>query len=634
MRIVFKKAVCLLLSIFIVLSANITFAEEVKGDREKEFELMTDELMKELMEKYHVPGVTLSVVKDGKLFMKKGYGYGNLENKIPVNPDETLFGIGSVTKTFTATAALQLWEKGQLNLDDEVNKYLHDFKIEYYKENPIKIKHLLTHTAGFDEKILNIMSDDIDAPLTDLGEFLKKEMPKAVREPGKIMQYSNHGMTLMGHIVENVSKQSIDHYVEQEIFQKLGMKNSCYYMTRDLIGKASKGYLFSKGRYREMQPTVVITHPAGSILSTGSDMAKFLIAHLEYGEILKEETLRTMHQTHFTHGDSMLGNAYGFYEVMRAQNKVIEHGGNTPEFSSLVSFCPEKKLGFFIASNTNEGGTELREAFANIFYEHFLGKNSLERDVSNLKSIEMNVQEYLGEYEGVRIPKESPVKIVRALMGRVTVNKIDKGSISVKYQGEENIYTKSQGRLFKNEKDNSYLTFEKDSNGKVYLIMEKVPPLGLVTGMIGTFEKVDTGSLIIEDSKYNPFIAAVIYLLIMLIAFFRKNKKKYEGNAGRAKALMMITSMMVLAVSASFVWLSATLMGESLDIYGILIVIHILSFILLGLIITTTFFTTLAWKYKYWTPMYKVWHTLVNLSFLSMIIFMVYMNCFNIGYLI
>lgn len=631
MKHLFKRVICLVLSLIIVFSVNISFAEENNVSAKDDFELTFDEFMKDAMEKYHVPGVTLSVVKDGKLYFKKGYGYSDLENKIPVNPDETLFRIGSTTKLFTATSTMQLYENGNLDLNDDVNKYLTDFKVDYYEGKPITIEHLLTHTGGFDERVVNIVSNDIDEDLPDLGEFLKENMPKPIREPGKIMQYSNHGITLLGHIVENASDKRIDHYMEQEIFQKLDMENSKYYFTTDLIGKASKGYHFSKEQYIERNPIRITNHPAGSILSTADDMAKFLIAHLEGGKILKKETLNNMHQTHFTHYDSMLGNAYSFYEVMRGNNKIIEHGGNTPTFASLLSFIPEKKLGFFISCNSG-GGSLLREDFANEFYEYFLGKASTREEIQNLAGKEINIKDYVGEYASVRVDKESPLKILRPLMGRVIVKKIDENSISIKYHGEENVYSKIQGKFFKNEIDNSYLTFEKDSKGRVYMIKEKDPMLGLVTGMHCTFERIDKVSAIIEDSKFIPLIVSIIYLIIMLIASIRKNKRKYVGNELRAKILMIVTALMVLAVSGALGGLIVKVINTDMNFNGVLAIIHVLSFILLGLAIITTIFTVIAWKHKYWSIKGRVLHTLVNLSTISMLIFIRYLNCFNIGY--
>lgn len=637
MRKLISTVMVLVLSITVLLP-NIAYAQESNVQDNIEFQLMVDEFMKEAMEKYHVPGVTLSVVKDGEVYFKQGYGYSDLANKTPVNPDETLFRIGSITKLFTATATMQLYERGYLDLEDEVNKYLVDEEINYYKGEPIKIKHLLTHTGGFDDRLINIISDDIYGELPDLKEYLKENMPKTIRKPGEIMQYSNHGITLLGHILENASDQRIDKYLEQEIFEKLNMHNTYYYFTTDLVEKTAKGYMYSKGQYKPIKPTRVLTHPAGSILATSDDMAKFLIVHLKGGAILSEETLNNMHKTQFTHHEGMLGNAYGFYESLRGNYKTIEHGGDTPDFSSLLSFLPEKKLGFFISSNSKIGGGQLREDFANEFYAYFLEKAPSRGDLPNSEDEAelINVQDYVGNYGTVRAPRESIFKILGLdlLAGHVTVKEIDENTISVKDKIEEEIYYRVQGKLFRNKMDNSLLTFEKDSQGSVHMIKEKFLHMGVTTGMHSTFERINKVSSIIERSMFIPLIVAIIYLIVMLITSVKKNSRKYVGNELRAKQLMILTALIILAESGLLAWLIIKLINTDLNFNGIVVIIHILSFVLLGLTIAATIFTGLAWKQKYWSLKERVLHTVVNLTAVIMVVFTAYINCLDISNLI
>ncbi len=632
MKYLAKRSICLAISLVIIFSLNMSFAQVDSFNRRAELETMIDEFMKESMEKYHVPGVTLSIVKDGKLYFKKGYGYSDLEDKTPVNPDDTLFRIGSVSKLFTATAAMQLYEKGKLSLDDQVNKYLEDFKVEYFNKKPITIHHLLTHTAGFDERIINILSNDIGEELPQLDEFLKENIPSTIREPGEIMQYSNHGITMLGYIVEAASGKGIDQYIKERIFEKLDMKNSSYYFTEDLIRKTSKGYSFSNNMNVELDPIRVITHPAGSILSTSEDMSKFLIAHLEGDKLLREETLKSMQRTQFTHYDKMLGNTYGFYEVMRANNKVIEHGGNTPAFASLLSLHPESKLGFFISCNSNEGGTLLREEFANRFYDHLLGKASPRKNILELEEKKINIEDYVGKYTVTTITKKTPLKLLRLLLGHVEVKKIDDSNISVEQKGEEVIYSKIQKNLFIDNIENSYLVFQRDSKNRLYMIKEREPFMGLLTGMYGSYEKVNEFSLAIEASIFTTLSVQLAYLLIILISFIRKKKKRYVGGEFIAERLMMITSFMILVLSGVFIWMIAKVISLNMDFSTVLVTIHILSYALLGLTITTTFFTIKTWKEKYWSVKGRIWHTIVNLSSITMIMFISYMNCFNILY--
>src|SRR5215211_421034 len=120
-----------------------------------EMKAFLDEELGREMEKYHIAGAAVSVVKDGELFFAKGYGYADLENKIPVDPEQTIFRIGSVGKLFTWTAVMQLVEQGKLDLDEDINDYL-DFRIPDTYPQPITLKHLLTHTAGFETRYFEV----------------------------------------------------------------------------------------------------------------------------------------------------------------------------------------------------------------------------------------------------------------------------------------------------------------------------------------------------------------------------------------------------------------------------------------------------------------------------------------------
>ncbi|NIP68221.1 MAG: serine hydrolase, partial [Planctomycetales bacterium] len=214
-----------------------------------ELEAFLDELIGKKMEEYHIAGAAVSVVKDGKLFFAKGYGYADLENGIPVDPEQTVFRIGSVTKLFTWTAVMQLVEQGKLDLDADINTYL-DFRIPDTYPQPITLRHLLTHTAGFEDwffEFLALGADDLVPP----REWLVSHMPARVRPPGDSAGYSNYGTSLAGYIVARVSGQPYDQYIQEHILDPLGMVHSTVQspMPPDLRPLASVGYTYVDGAY-------------------------------------------------------------------------------------------------------------------------------------------------------------------------------------------------------------------------------------------------------------------------------------------------------------------------------------------------------------------------------------------------
>ncbi len=183
----------------------------------------------------HIPGATVSVVKDGQLFFAKGYGSADLQEGRPVNAQTTLFRIGSVSKPFTATAVLQLAEQGKLNLHADVNIYLKTFHLPATYPEPITLAHLLTHTAGFESRATGMEAARTTSDLEPLGQLLAEHIPARVRPPGELTAYSNYGYALAGYIVEQVSGMPYAQYVEQHIFQRLRMRSSPH-LSRWLAG--------------------------------------------------------------------------------------------------------------------------------------------------------------------------------------------------------------------------------------------------------------------------------------------------------------------------------------------------------------------------------------------------------------
>ena len=215
-----------------------------------ELEAFLDKQLGKEMEKHHIAGAAVSVVKDGKLFFAKGYGYADFENGIPVDPEQTVFRIGSVGKLFTWTAVMQLVEQGKLDLDADINTYL-DFRIPETYPQPITLKHLMTHTSGFEERWLDSVVSDA-SELVPAREWLVSYMPARVRPPGEGAGYSNYNAMLAGYIVARVSGQPYDQYIQEHIFDPLGMAHSTAQspIPPDLRAHASVGYTYEDGAFQ------------------------------------------------------------------------------------------------------------------------------------------------------------------------------------------------------------------------------------------------------------------------------------------------------------------------------------------------------------------------------------------------
>ncbi|HZI46615.1 MAG TPA: serine hydrolase domain-containing protein, partial [Pyrinomonadaceae bacterium] len=242
-----------------------------------------------------IAGATIAVVKDGKLLFAKGYGFADVKNKKPVSPQETLFRPGSISKLFTWTAIMQLYEQGKLDLDRDINDYL-DFKIPEAFGKPITLKNVMTHTPGFEEQIKDLFDTKPVTP--NLGPYLKAHIPARIYPPGTVPAYSNYATAVAGYIVERVSGRPFEQYVAENILRPLKMTHSTFSqpLPQELAPLMSSGYRLgsddSAGPFEIVNP-----FPAGSLSSTATDMAQFMMAHLQDGQladarILKPETAR------------------------------------------------------------------------------------------------------------------------------------------------------------------------------------------------------------------------------------------------------------------------------------------------------------------------------------------------------
>jgi CubicO group peptidase (beta-lactamase class C family) len=235
------------------------------------------------LEERQIVGAVVAVVEGEKLAFAKGYGFADMERREEVQADATLFRIGSITKLFTWTAVMQLAEQGKLDLDADVNGYL-DFRIPDSFREPVTLRQLMTHTAGFEDSILGVQAISAQDSIAD-GEWLKSHIPARVSAPGEISSYSNYGAALAGYIVERVSGISYENYLENNILDPLGMNRTTVQqpVPADWASDLSKGFLYSETGFAEQDFEYFTLPSMGGATSTATDMARFMCAHLQNG---------------------------------------------------------------------------------------------------------------------------------------------------------------------------------------------------------------------------------------------------------------------------------------------------------------------------------------------------------------
>ncbi|HUS12677.1 MAG TPA: serine hydrolase domain-containing protein [Pyrinomonadaceae bacterium] len=423
-----------------------------------------------------IAGATVSIVKDGKLLFVKGYGYADVQKKQFVSAPETLFRPGSISKLFTWTAIMQLFEQGKLDLDRDVNDYL-DFRIPEAFGKPITLKNIVTHTPGFEEQIKDLFTT---SGTPNLGEYLKTHIPARIYPPGTVPAYSNYATALAGYIVQRVSGRPFDEYIAENIFMPLRMTHSTFAqpLPSSLAASMSGGYQLGSD---PAQPFEVINpFPAGSLSSTATDMAQFMMAHLQDGQlgeahILKPETVRLMHSRLFALDDAANAMCYGFYEESRNGHRIIGHGGDTIYFHSDLHLVLDQKVGFFVSYNSAGKETGLGafpriilwEAFLDRYYPYSVAAATSSNSNDAAKAV-------AGTYTLSRRSETSFLQTA-SLLGQFTVSPAGNGDIEVSLltgaSGKPKRWEAAGPMTFVERDGQDKLMFKPDQSGNLQMIL-------------------------------------------------------------------------------------------------------------------------------------------------------------------
>ncbi len=299
------------------------------------------------------PGAAVIVVKDGAVIYRKGIGMANLELGVPIEPD-MVFRLGSITKQFTATAILMLMQQGKLALDEPIRAFFPDYPT--HGEN-ITVRHLLTHTSGIRSYTDMLEWRSLlrkDLTLQELIDFFKDQPMQFT--PGQRWSYNNSGYVLLGAIIENVSGQSYERFLQSHIFDPLGMKQICYDRPERIIRRRASGYDKVESGYINA-PYLSMTHPhaAGALAASVDDLAKW-DAGLDSEQLLEQSILRQAFVSHRLLDGTDTGYGFGWVIGAYEGRRICEHGGGINGFRCHAIRMPDDHV--FVAVLTNQGSKD------------------------------------------------------------------------------------------------------------------------------------------------------------------------------------------------------------------------------------------------------------------------------------
>lgn len=326
----------------------------------------------------HIPGVAIAIVRDGRTIYKQGYGLANAETGEPVDPDRTIFRIGSISKALTLLTLTLLIDDGGVSRSDDVAAYFPDMAIENPAgfEDPVTIDHLLTHTTGFDQPGYGRQIGEFERSLEErkamrpsLPEFLGDRNLRRFNAPGDYFVYDTYGATLAGAIIERVTGLPYADAMKQEMFTPLGMMRTSVEAAPQNLPDLAKGHGYVDSEYVTMPYEVYVTPPASSIDATAADIGRLLEALTggganAAGRLFSEETSRAVLDPQYRPHPEFAGMTHGLWESLQLGRgadaipvRTLWHGGDMWGFNSQMEIVPEYNLAIFVAANRNsEGG--------------------------------------------------------------------------------------------------------------------------------------------------------------------------------------------------------------------------------------------------------------------------------------
>jgi CubicO group peptidase (beta-lactamase class C family) len=518
-------------------------------------QVFLDGLIPTLLEHNDVAGAVVMIVKDGKVLYSHGYGYSDVKSKKPVSVDDTLFRPGSISKLFTCTAVMQLVEQGKLDLDRDVNDYL-DFKIPATYSQPITLRRIMTHTAGFEE-----WGKDLFVPaaadLEPIGEVLPHHLPARIFAPGEMPAYSNYAMTIAGYIVQRVSGEKFEDYIANHIYKPLGIIHSTFVqpLPADLKPLMSSGYALASGGAKDFE--FVNSAPAGSMTTSAADIAKFMIAHLQNGrygdtQILKPETAKLMHSRAYGPVSDLNGMALAFFQEDQNGHTIIGHGGDTRFFHSHLHLILDANVGLFISLNSaGRGDVDIRgTVFKKFIDRYFPPTPPLPPAIASAPS---DAQMIAGSYITSRRGETNFLKM-SAILGEAEFVAHPDGIIVASQirgpNGQPRRYREIAPLVYRAEDGEAKLGFVKQNDGRYYIF---------TSGAAAGFQQVPftESTVFVVFLRNSAFVILGLTVLFWplgaLIRWHYKIKREGSSSDRRWQNLTRIICIFDLAVAFGWV---------------------------------------------------------------------------------
>lgn len=565
-----------------------------------------------------IPGGAVVLVSPDSVLLCKAYGYANYEDQIKAT-DTTLFQVGSVGKLFTSIAAMQLVERGLLDLDEDVNNYLVGWKIENPFEKPVTLRNLLTHTGGFNERVIGYQAKT-NSEVEPLDQHLKRRMPSLFQEPGLAINYSNYGYALAGYIVQLKSGKPYERYVKEHILVPLGMTRSTFHLPDNYqeINGYANGYRTTQQGFEFLKVYPRNTNPAGGILLTAKDMVSLTQLFLKQDKLLSKESFQKLMEPQFKVHELLTGYGLLMEEQRYNGHQFFSKGGQVQGALAFFLQFPKQNIGLFYVVNTQTDNFS-KEAIRKTKELLFNDTLNSSRPKTNFKPSDVN--RLKGVYRNGRHNRETIEDFISLFLNPIMISVSENGRLVTFLQGVYQEFDEVDSGVFQGRKNKNTILVFKEFEGKMNVFTDfgvagvTVPGSGVRVPFYETPSFIDSGypTLCVPLMVYP-----VILLWLAIIWMVRRNHPSFLNQKTLSWQNHFPQTIFLLMLVVDVIFFLMPLLKNPFDLFfGLpsalanMKYLHIFM-ILVGL--TIGYRTVVIWRDKKGALISKLYYTLFFLS--------------------
>jgi CubicO group peptidase (beta-lactamase class C family) len=515
----------------------------------------------EIFQQNNAPGAVVIVVRGDSTLFLDAFGMANIEESRRIDPDKTIFRVGSISKPFTSIAVLQGIDRGLLELDRDINTYFDEPIIRDHFPTPVTLRHLLTHTAGFDDRYIGKSARTRDEALS-LEESIKTLLPDRLIDSGQISSYSNFGAALAGYVLEHADGRDFNSIMENEVFEKLGMHNSSFDPDDDELKYFMTGYFPAGTEMMPLPYDYILDAPAGMMVSTARDMERFMQQILKQdglaqAGVLSDELASEMLMVQYTHHPKLTGGFGYLWNVFDYNgHKVIGHDGGYIGSSARLWIFPDHQTAIFLAANTMDFGfiSDATELLAGALLPE-LQPSATAPKSGLFYSDGRPISDFAATWRNTRYSKNSFTKfaVLIGIMGQeFTTTTVGDSLLAMPtFSGELRRMVRVEPLLFQSLDDDYFLAF-REENGEITHAFTSG------TSANERLQFLETRAVqqsLIGGSTLFFLIVAIGYPVLFLIRKIR-NKETVSGSLSRYEsgvALSYSSSILFFALSGFFI---------------------------------------------------------------------------------